>query len=337
MPKSYDSATAELAMTLSTLAYVDENRIASQQEMMSEINAGLDEAGYKSWQVAWGPALNADRSNLLYAAQNSETGQLAVSIRGSDFSFWLNWLEDLAVLRLVPYDEFVPTASKTAQIAFGTAVGLRQILGMQDGTKSLETFLTTAPEGTPILITGHSLGGCLASVLAPCVANWVGNASSLSVYTIAAPSPGNEDFASYYNALFTAQSGHSTAFRFFNSLDVVPNAWASLNTVETYYPPLVACPSDIRKIIDRAENAVGGKYLQPGELALGSAVELPGTIITPFGAQPDRRGLNPFEVALFLWEAAQQHACTTYQALLQTPLVVPTIGRVKRTLAALER
>ena len=115
MPKSYDTATAELSMTLGTLAYVDENRIASQQEMISEINAGLDEAGYKSWQVAWGPALNADRSNLLYAARNRATGQLAVGIRGSDFSFWLNWLEDLAVIRLVPYDQFVPTATKTAQ------------------------------------------------------------------------------------------------------------------------------------------------------------------------------------------------------------------------------
>src|SRR5262245_8680711 len=337
MPKSYDATTVELSMTLSTLAYVDENRIASQQEMISEINAGLDEAGYKSWQVAWGPALNADRSNLLYAARNSETGQLAVSIRGSDFSFWLNWLEDLAVIRLVPFDQFVATASKTAQIAFGTAVGLRQVLGMRDGTKSLETFLTAAPEGTPILITGHSLGGCLASALAPCVADWVGSVSSLSVYTIAAPSPGNEDFASYYNALFTSQSGHSTAFRFFNSLDVVPNAWASLNIVGTYYPPLVSCPPDISKIIDRAENAVGGKYRQLGELALGSAVELLGTIIPPFAVHQGRMERNPFENALFLWEAAQQHSCTTYQALLQTPLMVPAVGRMKRTLAALER
>ena len=337
MPKYYDTATIELAMTLSTLAYVDENRIASQQEMISEINAGLDEAGYKSWQVAWGPALNADRSNLVYAARNRETGQLAVSIRGSDFSFWLNWLEDLAVLRLVPYDQFVATAPKTAQIAFGTAIGLRQVLGIQDGTKSLETFLTAAPEGTPILITGHSLGGCLASALAPCVADWVRNVSSLSVYTIAAPSPGNEGFASYYNALFTTQSGHGTAFRFFNSLDVVPNAWASLNTVETYYPPLVSCPPDISKIIDRAENAVSGKYRQLGELAAGSAVELAGTIITPFAVHQGRMELNPFENALFLWEAAQQHACTTYQALLQTPLTVPAVGRMKRTLAALEK
>src|ERR1700733_9901813 len=219
MPTTSDTATVERAMTLSTLAYVEENRIASQQQMISEINAGLDEAGYKSWQVAWGPALNADRSNLLYAVRNSETGQFAVSIRGSDFSFWLNWIEDLATIRLVPYDEFVPSASKTAQIAFGTAVGLRQLLGMRDGTKSLETFLTAAPEGTPILITGHSLGGCLASVLAPCVASWVGSTSSVSVYTVAAPSPGNEDFAAYYNMMFTLQSGYSTAFRFFNSLD----------------------------------------------------------------------------------------------------------------------
>jgi hypothetical protein len=169
------------------------------------------------------------------------------------------------------------------------------------------------------------------------VADWVGNATSLSVYTIAAPSPGNEDFASYYNALFTSQSGQSTAFRFFNSLDVVPNAWASLNTVETYYPPLVSCPSDISKIIDRAENAVSGKYRQLGELALGSAVELLGTIVTPFGVHRGRMERNPFENALFLWEAAQQHACTTYQALLQTPLMVPAVGRMKRALAALER
>ena len=45
MPRSYDSATVELAMTLSTLAYVDENRTATQQQMINEINAGLEEAG----------------------------------------------------------------------------------------------------------------------------------------------------------------------------------------------------------------------------------------------------------------------------------------------------
>jgi hypothetical protein len=335
MPTQYDTATAELAMTLSTLAYVDENRIASQQEMVSDIDAGLAQAGYPSWQVAWGPALNADRSNLAYAARDSATGQLAVSIRGSDFSFWLNWIEDLAAVRQVPYQAFVSTAPNTAQIAVGTAIGLRQVLAMVDGTQSLEAFLTASPKQTPILLTGHSLGGCLASALAPCVANWLGGASTLSVYTIAAPSPGNADFAAYYNALFTLPSGPSTAFRFFNSLDVVPNAWASLTTIETYYPPLVPCPADIRAIVSRAETAVGGTYQQLGDPAAGSSIELQGSIIRPFSVQRGRMALNPFEDALFLWEAAQQHACTTYQALLQTPLMVPAVARVRRALAAL--
>jgi hypothetical protein len=336
MPKSYDRATVEFAMTLSTLAYVDDNTAATQQQMVAEIEAALEQAGYQAWEVVWGPALNTDRSNLAFAARSSQTGELAVSIRGSDFSFWLNWIEDLAVLRLVPYDQFVPGASQSARIAFGTAIGLRQVLSMHDGTISLETFLTAAPEKTPILITGHSLGGCLASALAPCVANWIGGASNLSIYTIAAPSPGNADFADYYNAMFTDQSGHSTAFRFFNSLDVVPNAWASLHTIETYYPPLVSCPPDITKIVNRAEGAVAGKYVQLGELAVGSAVKLDGTIITPFGVQPGRLDLDSFENALFLWEAAQQHTCTTYQALLHTPFTVPAVGKVKRALAALE-
>jgi len=116
----------------------------------------------------------------------------------------------------------------------------------------------------------------------------------------------------------------------------VPNAWASLATVETYYPPLVACPPDITKIIGRAETAVSGKYCQLGELAVGSAIALSGTIIMPFGAHRGRLEPNAFENALFLWEAAQQHACTTYQMLLQTPLTLPAVGRLKQALAALE-
>ena len=81
---------------------------------------------------------------------------------------------------------------------------------------------------------------------------------------------------------------------------------------------------------------MGGKYCQLGETATGSAVELTGTVVTPFDALRGRSELNPFENALFLWEAAQQHACTTYQTLLQTQLTLPAVGKLKHALAVLE-
>jgi hypothetical protein len=68
-----------------------------------------------------------------------------------------------------------------------------------------------------------------------------------------------------------------------------------------------------------------------------SAIALSGTIIMPFGAHRGRLEPTAFENALFLWEAAQQHACTTYQMLLQTPLTLPAVGRLKQALAVLER
>jgi hypothetical protein len=56
------------------------------------------------------------------------------------------------------------------------------------------------------------------------------------------------------------------AFRYFNNLDVVPKAWASLETIETYYPPSVSCSSEISKIVSCAESAVAGQYVQLGKL-----------------------------------------------------------------------
>ena len=75
--------------------------------------------------------------------------------------------------------------------------------------------------------------------------------SRLKAYTFAAPSAGNRAFADYYNRLFTDPStGQSTAFRVFNSLDAVPNAWATLATIPTYYTPSPRCPFYVKDIVD---------------------------------------------------------------------------------------
>ena len=159
----------------------------------------------------------------------------------------------------------------------------------------------------------------------------------MSVYTFAAPSPGNAEFAGYYNGLFLAAqpATASTAFRFYNSLDVVPNGWASLATVETYYPPLLPCPSDIKDVINFAIGKVGSEYAQLGTAADGSAVELPGSFLDPFDLESTVAEFTPIGDTLFLLEAAQQHHPTTYQKLLNAPPVGALAAKVKRIAAEL--
>lgn len=333
---AYSPSTAQLALQLSALAYVDENIDASQQKMIAAINAGLESAGYADWSVVWGPALDHDRSNMMYVAGNSAIDQLAVAVRGTDWSFWLDWVEDFDnFLPLTPYSLFGVPVGLNVKIAQGTAAGLAILLAMHDGTADLKTFIRTKAETARVLVTGHSLGGCLAAALAPCIASWLGEAAAISVYTFAAPSPGNADFAVYFNGLFQTPLPlqASTAFRFYNSLDVVPNGWASLPTVETYYSPLLPCPADIRDVIEFAAGKVAGDYAQLGTNANGSAVELPGSFLNPFKLESIAADFTPVGDTLFLLEAAQQHHPTTYQQLLNEPLVSAATAKLKRIAA----
>ena len=157
------------------------------------------------------------------------------AVRGTDWSFWLNWIENFAsVLPLVPFTAVLSELSSgTPQIAAGTDLGLNLLLTARGATSTGESmdiasFLAGAESGTDIFVTGHSLGGCLASVLAPTLTYQLGSAVSFKVYTFAAPSAGNEDFAGYFNRLFAdSHSKTSTAFRIYNNLDIVPTSWAA--------------------------------------------------------------------------------------------------------------
>jgi hypothetical protein len=157
----------------------------------------------------------------------------------------------------------------------------------------------------------------------------------MSVYTFAAPSPGNSDFADHYNGLFVAPTNTkpSTAFRFYNSLDVIPNAWATLPAIETYYPPLLPCPSEITAAVNFAAGKVGSEYAQLGTSTNGSAVPLPGSFIDPFNLGRAPSLISPIGDTLFLLEAGQQHLTTNYQRLLGVPMVSAAAAVLKRLAA----
>src|SRR5262249_24747857 len=137
---------------------------AQEARMRRDIDAALAESSFPRWRVVWGPGLSGDRANMLYAAGERDSDRLAVAIRGTDWSFWLCWLENFAsLLPTVPFPYVLPTVpSGDPQIAVGTNVGLQLLLGTEgstlDGARvDLTTFLRGAGEQAETFVTGHSL------------------------------------------------------------------------------------------------------------------------------------------------------------------------------------
>jgi Lipase (class 3) len=321
---------APLAMLLSAFAYTDEQTVNGEsadqqaQRMRQDINALMvNEPTLAQWQVVWGPALDPARANMMYVAGNTATNQYAVVVRGSAWSFVLDWLEDFtALLPFVPCPDITNTS---VPISFGASVGLFSLLGMHNSSGvDLLSFLATLPADAQIYITGHSLGGCLASVLAVVVANQIGK-DRLKVYTFAAPSGGGKDFANYFNGMFVPDDGPSAAFRFYNDLDIVPNAWATLQTIESYYQGFVPCPEDFQTILNHIIQSDKNIYVQ-----VGTPIVLPGSIVQP-------SGINPAADALFLWQAAQQHCKWTYCSLIGATRPQVTLTKIKRIAAAIRK
>lgn len=335
----YSLSEATLTMTLSIMAYIDEQRLPTDTtpaiqaaRMRTDINAALAQSAYPDWQVAWGPGLNDDRSNMMFVAGNASTNQYALVVRGTDWSFFLDWLEDLtSLLGLTP---FTPANDPTVQIALGTELGLQQLTALSGldpagQETTVLSFLDGVVPQASLFVTGHSLGGCLASVIAPWLASsqGLGSANKLKVYTFAAPSAGNQAFATYYNNLFMS-NGVSTAYRVFNTLDVVPNGWATLSTVTTYYPPLLPCPADIVSIINWAQTYIADyNYMQVGTTQQQSAVSLPGKIL--FGPAGTQGEITPIGDVLFGLEASWQHQGANYIHLLSAPPLGATEAKLQ--------
>lgn len=235
MQKSnYDRDRAGIQMTLSTIAYAGEN--ADYKATKTAIENELAKSQYATggnWKLVWGPGITD--KNLMYVAQNQlNPNRYSLVIRGTDFDFFSNIKEDFWVSQVkYPY---ATSANGTPMVSHGALFGLQNLQKAIDpGTgQTLEDYLKMliARSSVDLIVTGHSLGGCLASLaliwLYDTIPTWGINANNvqLSGYTFAAPTAGNSDFANYFNAKVG-----SNCFRVVNPLDVVPHGWAGLLSV----------------------------------------------------------------------------------------------------------
>ena len=271
----------------------------------------IDSTG--SWQCIWGPAQSSDDSNLVFVAAFVMSGLpifAAVVTRGTDVNIDDGWgvvvqiWEDMDVTRQVPLS-WAP--GNSARIAGGTADGLSDIQSLTSGGNTLLQFLGTylsdpANQNPVLVVTGHSLGGCLTSVIAPWLQSALPNELHIVPATFAAPTAGNADFATYFQTSF----GYS--LRVFNSLDIVPLGWENINGVDDIYD---TCNLDVpdlvyagAKVFSDLMSIAGVSYTQPAT----NQVPLTGACTT---SDVDWYG-----------EALYQHHTTTYMTLLGGTSVV---------------
>jgi len=276
--------------------------------------------GTAVWRCLWGPAQNDDDANLVFVAgyfpdSNAAPESIFVTIRGTDVDIddvwgilWQIW-EDLDAGDPQP----MPWALQDpARVASGTLDGLTTIQGLADFSQpadqeTLTQFLTTflsKPENASVstVVTGHSLGGCLATI----VAMWIRTLplpnyrGTIQPITFAAPTAGNTNFASYCDSLFPS------ARRFQNTLDIIPLLYYDLAAIDGIYGGSLPTPDLAEAGVAIMQKEIGGaSYAQP---ARGQQI-LPGTLLacdTDWYAQ-----------------AFHQHHLATYLAILTGKPVDP--------------
>jgi triacylglycerol lipase len=233
-PEQYASA-----MELAAIAYTDEGNLGAQHADMQKALQALAAWELGPWTLVWGPATN--QGILAYVAQAANKTTYALAFRGSlsDYvahDFLRNWLDnDADALKQVPFDY---PASSGAQISSGANASLGSIESLVDPItqQKLPAFIGGLAGNAAInlIITGHSLGGGLVQIASLWLYAQLAAATRAKITflpcTFAAPTFGNQQFATLYETTFP------NAYRAVNALDIVPMAFENLAGVQQAYP-----------------------------------------------------------------------------------------------------
>jgi hypothetical protein len=219
------------------------------------------------WTLDWGPGITSNffdwKANLLFVASYRDPASnlpifTAVVIRGTDttagfFGVITQLREDVEPGCQVqwpggdgPCATEQQSASSQPYVAKGTYKGFQDLITLsgtnhttqsqqfQSLTEFLAEFLPTVADTEsplPLVVTGHSLGGCQTSP----VALWVGSQpaaqSGITIVpnSFAAPTAGNQAYADLYLKTFPH------ARRWFNTFDLVPMAYSELQSIHNLW------------------------------------------------------------------------------------------------------
>ncbi|NMO17035.1 hypothetical protein HPC49_30210 [Pyxidicoccus fallax] len=221
--------SAQVAVTLSAVSYL--GQFDTNSKRFTEMNQALANTVGNGWSIVWGPATQGE--DLVYVASNG-AGQYAVVVRGTLF----DRIEDVIQDKSVGEQVSLPFLSSGAMVSLGVQEVMTNIQAMVSsvpgsGSGTLLSFLQALTGSPSLLVTGHSLGGQMASVVAMWLQGTLTNVSSVLPITFAAPTAGNPAFAASFDSTFNAAG----AMRYYNTLDVVPCLWTveGLTSIDSDY------------------------------------------------------------------------------------------------------
>ncbi|MFI1166834.1 IPT/TIG domain-containing protein [Streptomyces sp. NPDC020801] len=321
-----DPTPAQVTMTLAAIAATAATPRPSGETLPEQaerarrgIEAQLKDSTLATggkWALRW-LALSPDNANLAYIASNSGLNQFAVVVRGT-IDNPIDMMEDLDVGTVVP---FTAGGSMDVAVSAGAMAAFTQIAtargnpGSTTLTQALKSLLASAKSQPTVYVTGHSLGGCIATMLATYLQAQppFPNNPKFALITFAAPTAGLKSFADYVDS-----RPWSVNERYFNKYDVVPQAWVESDLVYArdhwYWDPKLPGPKangEVKGLLDLIIGLrKGNDYVQPG-------TERP---LNPNYSMLDKKLINE-TTADFLGQVAFQHANSTYLTLLDAPVV----------------
>lgn len=235
-----------------------------------------------TWKLVWGPVVYADAfvgaktpvNSVFIAAPSEHPEQVVIAVAGTNGNSLMGWmLEDFNVREKFPWP--YGTTSLKPHISKGIAYGLGKVQALSEQNTvtgremTVQDYLTANPAITQIMITGHSLGGALASVYALYLEDtkrvWDrSGGSALSCLTTGSQTPGDVDFSNYYGERLS----HSTC-RVWNALDIVPHAFEleMMARIPTLYAPQIPSQNRIAKYVANLLRETEGnqyRHILPG-------------------------------------------------------------------------
>ncbi|MEU9182689.1 IPT/TIG domain-containing protein [Streptomyces sp. NPDC048550] len=308
----------QVTMTLSAIAATGATPRPSGETLAEQSNriilginrqlADTSLATQGTWVLCW-LGVSPGNANMAYLAKNTDgSNSFAVAIRGTVASV-PDLLEDLDVGTVVPLN--LAGMPSPVPVSKGAMKAFTQVVTMSTAgvtlAQALGTALAQAQPNPTVYVTGHSLGGCVATMVAPYLQTltWPNGRPNFELHTFAAPTAGGEEFASYLDSLeWQANERH------YNMNDLVPQAWNNLAAADHWYPdPGPKADDDVKAVISTLAGLPGPNvYIQPGK-----DHQLNNTY------QPYDPNVVKQSTQDFMGQVAFQHANSTYLGLLDAP------------------